>query len=118
MTLSSEQLLDLVLEALDDLKARDVVSLDVRGQSDVTDAIVVASGTSNRQVKALADHVVEQAKAHGVRPLGSEGEQAAEWILVDLGDVVVHIMQPAVRQFYQLERLWGGETPGLGQAGH
>jgi len=118
MTLNSEQLLDLVLEALDDLKARDVVSLDVRGQSDVTDTIVVASGTSNRQVKALADHVVERVKAHGVRPLGSEGEQAAEWILVDLGDVVVHIMQPAVRQFYQLERLWGGETPGLGRAGH
>ncbi len=110
--MNSEDLKRLVVDALDDLKAKDILALDVRTQTDVTDIIVIASGTSNRQVKALADRVVERAKAAGVRPLGIEGEQAAEWILVDLGDVVVHIMQPRTRHFYQLERLWGAETPG------
>ncbi len=111
MTLDSNALKHLVIEALDDLKAEDIIALDVRGQSDVTDIIVIASATSQRQAKALAQHVVEQAKAAGIRPLGTEGEHDAEWVLVDLGDVVVHVMQPRIRDYYQLERLWGGEPP-------
>lgn len=101
-----EKLKDLVIEALDDLKAKDVKVIDVRDHSNVTDLMVIATGTSNRQVKALAEHVIMKAKEAGVLPLGSEGEDAAEWVLVDLGDIVVHVMLEPIRQFYQLERLW------------
>jgi ribosome-associated protein len=101
-----EALEKIVVDALDDLKAQDVHVIDVRGKTSVTDVMVIASGTSNRHVKALADNVIEEARKHGVRPLGVEGEDAAEWILVDLGDVVVHVMLPRVRDFYNLEKLW------------
>lgn len=104
--MESEALKSLVLEALDDLKAVNPVELDVSGLTDVMDYLVVASGTSNRHVKSLADNVCMEAKKAGVRPLGVEGEQAAEWVLVDFGDVVVHVMLPATRDFYDLERLW------------
>lgn len=100
------QLKKLVVNALDDLKAINIQVLDVRGLSNVTDMMVIASGTSDRQVKALANHVIEKAKQRGVRPLGVEGEQVGEWALVDLGDVVVHVMLPQVRDFYNLEKLW------------
>ncbi len=102
----------LVLDALDDLKAFDVRVLDVRALTDVTDFMVIASGRSNRQVSALAEHVVTQAKHAGHRPLGVEGLQAGEWVLVDLDDVVVHVMQPEVRAHYQLEKLWGEGAAG------
>ncbi|MFA5530104.1 MAG: ribosome silencing factor [Thiohalomonadaceae bacterium] len=106
-----EQLKALVIEALEDRKGVDIKVLDVRGKSNVTDIMVISSGGSNRQVRALADSVVEKAKEHGVRPLGVEGDRNNEWVLVDLGDVVVHVMQPQTREFYNLEKLWGEEAP-------
>ncbi|MCG6887498.1 MAG: ribosome silencing factor [Proteobacteria bacterium] len=106
-----EQLKQLVIEALEDVKGVDIRVFDVQDKSSVTDMMVVASGNTARQVKALADSVVEKAKQAGVRPLGMEGEQFGEWVLVDLGDLVVHIMQPSVRDFYNLEKLWGEDSP-------
>ena len=103
---SQPPLLDLVLDALKELKAKNIASLDVRAMTSVADDMVIASGTSSRHVKALADSVMEKAKKSGYKPLGTEGERGAEWILVDLGDVVVHLMLPATREFYDLERLW------------
>ena len=100
------KLKNIVVDALDDLKAKDVVEIDVRQQSDVTDLMIIASGSSSRQVKSLAEHVCVKAKENGVIPLGVEGEDTGEWVLVDLGDIVVHVMQEPVRKFYQLERLW------------
>lgn len=99
-------LLRTVLDALDEMKARNVTALDVRGMTSVADDMVIASGTSSRHVKSLADNVQEKAKQAGYPPLGTEGAQAAEWILVDLGDVIVHVMQPGAREYYDLERLW------------
>ena len=95
-----------VHEALAELKAKDIVEIDVRGKSSVADYMVIASGTSTRHVKSSADEVVRFAKKLGVMPLGVEGEREAEWVLVDLGDVIVHVMLPRVREFYALERLW------------
>ena len=92
--------------ALEDLKAVDPVVMDVRSLSSVMDYLVIASGTSSRHVKSLADNVLMKAKEQGLRPLGVEGERVGEWVLVDFGDVVVHVMQPAARSFYDLERLW------------
>lgn len=99
-------LLETTQGALDDLKALEPVVLDVRSLSSVMDWMVIASGTSSRHVKSLADNVLMKAKEQGIRPLGVEGERVGEWVLVDFGDVVVHVMQPAVRSFYDLERLW------------
>lgn len=92
--------------ALEDLKARDTREIDVRGKTSVTDLIVVTSGTSTRHVKSIADEVVRSAKKIGLPPIGVEGEREAEWVLVDLGDIVVHVMLPRTREFYGLERLW------------
>jgi len=107
-----ERLLQTTLDALGDMKALDVRVIDVRGQTSITDIMVIASGTSTRHVKAVADRVEEAAKAIGVRPLGVEGQKSAEWILIDLVDVVVHVMLPEVRDFYALEKLWsvGGDA--------
>ena len=102
----SEELKKLVINALEDLKAERIVELDVRDKTDVTDYIIVASGNSSRHVKAIANNVVIEAKKAGQAPLGVEGETDGEWMLVDLADVVVHVMQPQVRQFYDLESLW------------
>ena len=104
-----EELTELVIDALDDLKAKDVYTIDVRGKSNVTDVMVIASGTSARHVRSLAENVVEKAKHSGLKPLGMEGEEDAEWVLVDLGDVVVHVMQAAIRDLYRLEKLWNTE---------
>lgn len=106
VSLTTDQIRELALAALDDLKAKDVEVLDVRTLTGITDYMIVASGTSTRHVKALADNVVEKAKQAGCRPLSVEGEREAEWILVDLADVVVHVMLPTTREFYQLEKLW------------
>lgn len=104
---SPQQLLQrTVLAALEELKAVDIVSIDVRGKTSVTDMLVVASGTSSRHVQSLAEHVMEQVKSQGIRPLGSEGLEAGEWALIDLNEVVVHVMQAAPRTFYDLESLW------------
>jgi len=101
-----DKLKKIVVDALEDLKAKDIVEIDVRDQSDVTDLMIIASGSSSRQVKSLAENVRQTAKDNGVESLGMEGEDTGEWVLVDLGDIVVHVMQEPVRKFYQLERLW------------
>ncbi|MEQ8514286.1 MAG: ribosome silencing factor, partial [Chromatocurvus sp.] len=101
----------LVVDALEDLKAVNLASIDVRGLTDVMDWMIVASGNSNRHVKSLADNVSVEAKGAGFMPLGVEGMDAGEWVLVDLGDVVAHIMLPATRDFYDLERLWLDPRP-------
>lgn len=105
-----EQLKQLVISAIEDLKGDNIVELDVKGKTSVTDMMIIVSGTSNRHVKSIANNVVEEAKKAGVRPLGVEGETQAEWVLVDLGDIVVHVMQPHIREFYDLERLWRFDT--------
>ncbi len=104
--MNSEQLSELVIEALDDIKAKDIVRLDVRDMTTVTDYMIVASGTSNRHVKALVDNVTEKAREAGHRPIGVEGEDGGEWVLLDLQDTLVHVMLPKVREFYNLEKLW------------
>jgi ribosome-associated protein len=101
-----DALRNLVVDALEDRKGRDIVALDVAKVTDITDYMIVVSGTSNRHVKALVDEVVESAKAQGTRPVGVEGRETHEWVLVDLGDVLVHVMQAETRSFYDLERLW------------
>jgi ribosome-associated protein len=95
-----------VTAALEDMKAVNIKILDVRGVTDVSDCMVIASGTSDRHVKSIADRVVERAKAAGFRPFGVEGDRDGEWVLVDLNDVIVHVMLPRVREFYGLESLW------------
>ena len=108
-------LLRTIHAAVGELKARDVIEIDVRGRTSVCDYMVIASGTSTRHVKSIADEVVRHAKKLDCQPLGVEGEREAEWVLVDLGDVVVHVMLPRVREFYALERLWtvGDHQPEL-----
>jgi ribosome-associated protein len=115
--LQTEQLKQIAIDALQDLKAVDIRVLDVTGITSVTDVLVIASATSSRQLKALANHVVEKSRQHGVRPLGVEGERGGEWALVDLGDVVVHIMLPQIRDFYNLEKLWSVEPGASNRAG-
>ena len=112
--LTSQELTDLVLEALSELKVGAVKSMDVRHLTTVTDVMIVATGRSARHVRALAEAVVERCKHAGEPPLGREGEAAGEWVLLDLGDVVVHVMQPQVREFYDLEKLW--DIPARDQA--
>ncbi len=107
--MQTKKLKDLVVTALEDVKAKDIAVLDVRKLTSITDMMIIASGTSTRHVKALADSVVEKAKAAGCQPLSVEGGREAEWILVDLADVIVHVMLPTTRDFYQLEKLWGME---------
>lgn len=102
----SEDLPAVVVAALEDVKGLDIVCLDVRGLTDVTDTLVVASGNTTRQVKALAENVIERCRILGLRPIGVEGMDTAEWVLVDLGDLVLHVMLPATRAFYELEKLW------------
>jgi ribosome-associated protein len=99
---------NLVTAALDDMKAVNVRVLDVRGLTDIVDTMVIASGNSDRHVRSIAERVVEKAKAAGLRPLGTEGARDGEWVLVDLQDVLVHVMLPRVREFYGLEHLWDG----------
>jgi len=106
----ASRLLQAVTAALEDMKAVNVRVLDVRGLTDVADTVVIASGTSDRHVRSIADRVVEQAKANGMRPFGVEGGREGEWVLVDLQDIVVHVMLPRVREFYALERLWDSDA--------
>ncbi|WKE66629.1 ribosome silencing factor [Gallaecimonas kandeliae] len=104
--MNGEQLKDFVVDKADDLKAVDIKALDVRGKSSVTEFLVVCSGTSRTHVNAIAENVVTEAKHAGLQPLGIEGKAGGEWVLVDLGDVVLHVMQEQTRDFYQLEKLW------------
>jgi ribosome-associated protein len=106
-----EKLRQLVVDTLEDMKARDIAVMDVRGKTAVTDYMVVASGTSDRHVKAIAETVAFRAKEAGEAPLGMEGVAEGEWALVDLNGVVVHVMLPKVRDYYNLERLWSAPAP-------
>lgn len=106
VNIKADDLRTIVVDALEDIKAQDIRVLNVTGISSFTDLMVIASGNTTRQVKALANNVIEKVKAAGVTPIGVEGENAAEWVLIDLGDVVVHVMVPQIRDFYNLEKLW------------
>lgn len=107
-----EQLEQVVRNALDELKAVEPIMLDVRGRTSMTDIMFIATGNTARHVKSIADNVVAKTKLAGVRPLGIEGEEAGEWVLVDLGDIVVHVMQAEVRKLYRLEGIWGLDADG------
>jgi len=110
------RLLEMTIHALEDMKAVDIRVLDVRDQTSITDLMVIASGTSTRQLKSIADHVAAEAKKLGVHTPGVEGDKGAEWILIDLIDIVVHVMMPETRNFYALEKLWSvGSQPAAEQ---
>ena len=102
----SEQLSQLAIAALEELKAQDIVTIDVHGKSSITDCMIICTGTSSRHVMSIADHVVQESRAAGLLPMGVEGENVADWIVVDLGDVIVHVMQEESRRLYELEKLW------------
>ncbi len=108
-TMNSEQLLELVTTALEDRKAQNIRSIDVRGKTTLADFMVIASGTSGRHVQSTAELVAAEAKQSGIQPLGIEGQEGQEWVLVDLNDVIVHVMLPETRDFYNLEKLWLAE---------
>jgi ribosome-associated protein len=112
---SVDRLTEIVDAVLDDLKAEAVVRLDVRHLTTVTDVMYIATGRSNRHVRAVADALIERCKENRIRPLGVEGMDGGEWVLVDLADVVVHVMLPKVRAFYELEKLW--DLDDIGDAG-
>jgi ribosome-associated protein len=109
-SLSPEQLLQVVVSALEDYKAADILVIDVTGRSPLTDRLVIASGNSSRHVKSMAENLVVKAKSLGCPPLGVEGDREADWVLVDLNDVIVHLMLPQTRAFYNLEKLWEAST--------
>lgn len=104
--LQGKALQDFVIDKIDDLKGQDIVAIDVHGKSSITDCMIICTGTSTRHVMSIADHVVQESRAAGMLPLGVEGEAAADWIVVDLGDVMVHVMQEESRRLYELEKLW------------
>ena len=105
---SAEELVELTKSALEDVKAQDIQVIDVREKHSLTDYMIIATGTSNRQISAMLEKVREQVKAKGVQPLGEEGKGDSDWVLLDLNDVIVHMMTSNARQFYDLERLWKG----------
>ncbi len=108
--LDSKKLTKIAVAALEDIKGKDITVLDVGHLTSLCEKMIIASGDSNRQVRALADHVREKIKEAGGNIIGTEGEDGAEWILVDAGDIVVHVMHPVTRQHYNLEELWGATT--------
>lgn len=114
--LTSNEITDLVIASLEDLKAIDIQQVDVSGQSPLTDRFVIASGNSTRHVKSMAEKLILKAKSVGCKPLGTEGEKGGEWVLVDLNDVIVHLMLPQTRAFYNLEKLWEASSQQRGNA--
>ena len=115
--LSFDQLRNLVISSLEDFKAIDIQQIDVSGQNPLTDLFVIASGNSTRHIKSMAENLVIKAKAAGCPPLGVEGQRQAEWVLVDLNDVIVHLMLPKTRAFYNLEKLWEASKVQRSQGG-
>ena len=105
--LQGKALQDFVIDKIDDLKGQDIIAIDVKGKSSITDCMIICTGTSTRHVVSIADHVVQESRAAGLLPLGVEGEATADWVVVDLGDVIVHVMQEESRRLYELEKLWG-----------
>lgn len=114
--MKTEAMVKAAVAALEDIKGRDIAVIDVKKMTALFDKLIIVSGDSTRQNKALADNLSEQLKSRGVKVVGVEGTDSGEWILVDLGAVVVHIMQPAVRQYYNLEELWSSPAPPLKRA--
>lgn len=108
--LSTDALQQRVIEALSDLKAEKIHDINVEGVASFTDRMIFASGNSNRHVKSIAQSVIDSAKKAGMKPLGFEGEDVGEWVLIDLGDIVVHVMLPDTREFYDIERLWAEQA--------
>lgn len=116
--MQAEAICRAAVDALEEIKAEDIIVMDVRNMSSLFDYMIVASAESTRQTRALVGNLQDKMKAQGGRILGVEGENAGEWVLVDLGDVIVHVMQPAIRSYYNLEQLWGGEAPEKDSAQH
>ncbi len=106
-----QKMRDVAVAALEDVKGKDILALDTTKLTDLFDCMIVATGDSNRQVRALANNVREELKAKGYDIVSTEGEEYGEWVLVDAGEVIVHVMLPAVRDYYDLEQLWGGQKP-------
>lgn len=100
--------MNLILERLEEMKAEDIVTIDLTGKSSIADAMVVASGRSNRHVGSIADDVVEHLKGIGLKGIRVEGQPHCDWVLVDAGDVIVHVFRPEVRDFYAIEKMWSG----------
>jgi ribosome-associated protein len=109
--MQAEELLKTVQDVLDERKGQNITVLDVRGKTSFTDYMVVVTGTSDRHLKSLCDYIVEKVKEQGFRPLGLEGDLGSDWVLLDLGDVIVHAMTAQAREFYQLEKLWSVDHP-------
>lgn len=107
--MQDDALRNFVIDKIDDLKAQDVVIIDVKGRSSITDCMIICTGTSSRHVLSIASHVMAQSRETGLSILGMEGNNMADWIVVDLGDVMLHVMQEDSRNLYQLEKLWSGE---------
>ena len=117
--MSSEEVVALATAALEDVKGADILAIDVREKTSIADYMLICTGTSNRQLNALVDNVREKVKAAGLMPLSEEGKGDSDWVLLDLGDVLVHVMTAAARQFYDLERLWqGAEQSRAASAAH
>lgn len=113
----SRKAVEVILKQLDDDKAEDVVVIDLAGKTSIADSMIVASGRSARQVGAMADHLLEKLKQADIGPVRIEGKANADWVLIDAIDVIVHLFRPEVRAFYQIEKMWGHDTPGLEPAG-
>jgi ribosome-associated protein len=106
-SMQTEEIKQLVINSLEDLKAKDITVIDVRGRTSVTDYMILATGTSKKHAQAVCDNASTEAKAKGLKPLGAEGRDSSDWMLLDLGDVILHVMTEQARNFYDLERLWG-----------
>lgn len=109
--MQAEELLKIAQDVLDERKGQTITTLDVRGKTSFTDYMVVVTGTSDRHIKALCDYIIEKVKENGFRPLGMEGDLGSDWVLLDLGDVIVHAMTAQAREYYQLEKLWSVDGP-------